>query len=151
MSRIHCIRTNSENSDFQKLVELLDQYLAIQDGSEHAFYDQFNKINTIKYAIVVYENEVAVGCGAIKNFSEKTVEVKRMFVLPGRRGKGIASLLLKELESWAKQLGYERCVLETGKRQPEAIALYQKNGYRIISNYGQYIGMENSLCFQKNL
>ncbi len=151
MSRIYCIRTNSDNPDFQKLVVFLDKYLAIQDGSEHAFYAQFNKIDTIKYAVVVYEDEVAIGCGAIKHFSEKTMEVKRMFVLPEKRGNGIASVILKELENWAKELGNESCVLETGKKQPEAIALYQKRGYRIIPNYGQYSGMENSVCFQKNL
>lgn len=151
MSRIYCIRTNSDNPDFQKLVVFLDKYLAIQDGSEHAFYAQFNKIDSIKYTVVVYEDEVAVGCGAIKHFSEKIMEVKRMFVLPEKRGNGIASVVLKELENWAKELGNESCVLETGKKQPEAIALYQKSGYRIIPNYGQYSGMENSVCFQKNL
>ncbi len=50
---------------------------------------------------------------------------------------------------WASELGYTSCVLETGKRQPEAIALYTKNGYKIIPNYEQYEGVENSVCFRK--
>lgn len=148
---IRCIKTNSDNSDFQKLVVLLDKELAVRDGDEHAFYAQFNKIDAIKYVIVAYENEMPIACGAIKQFSEKTMEVKRMFVLSEKRGQEIAVVVLNELEKWARELGNDSCVLETGKAQPEAIRLYQKNGYSIISNYGQYIGVENSICFQKNL
>ena len=74
-----------------------------------------------------------------------------MYVLTTQRGKGIASQLLQTLETWAKELGNTRCVLETGIRQPEAIALYEKNGYRRIPNYGQYKGIKNSVCFEKLL
>lgn len=95
--------------------------------------------------------EDAVGCGAFKEFNDETVEIKRMFVPDEQRGKGIASKVLKELEAWALELGYTTCILETGKRQPEAIALYKKNGYELIPNYGQYAGVENSVCFQKVL
>lgn len=97
----------------------------------------------------------AVGCGAIKAFSNdamhEAIEVKRMYVPPDQRGNGIASFVLSALEEWAKEMGYKRCVLETGKRQPEAIALYKKNGYTITPNYGQYIGIANSVCFEKVL
>jgi putative acetyltransferase len=144
-------KTNSENLDFQKLVVELDKDLAIRDGEEHSFYAQFNKIAAIKYAVVIYENEIPIGCGAIKEFEEGVMEVKRMFVLPNMRGKGIASIVLAELENWAKELGYRKCVLETGKMQPEAISLYKKNGYIIIKNYGQYENVENSVCFEKVL
>jgi len=74
-----------------------------------------------------------------------------MFTLPECRGKGIATKLLNELEKWTIELGYEKCILETGKRQPEAIALYKKNGYKSIPNYGQYTGMDNSVCFEKEM
>ena len=74
-----------------------------------------------------------------------------MFVLPERRGKGIAAKVLSELEIWAAELSFEKCILETGKKQPEAIQLYKKSGYVIIANYGQYDGIENSLCFEKKL
>lgn len=142
-------RTNSNDLDFQTLVRELDKDLAIRDGEDHGFYAQFNKIDAIKYVVVAYENEIAVGCGAIKKFTENAMEVKRMFVPIERRGKGIASIVLQELEKWTAELGYEKCVLETGLKQPEAIALYKKNGYSQIPNYGQYIGMDNSVCFEK--
>lgn len=148
MIQLH--RTTSEHSDFIRLVQQLDADLAERDGAEaHAYYAQFNKIDAIKHAVVAYLDGAAVGCGAIKEFDEQTVEVKRMYTPPSSRGKGIASQVLEELESWAAALTYSRCVLETGKRQPEAIRLYQKCGYQIISNYGQYIGVENSVCFEK--
>jgi putative acetyltransferase len=145
------IRTDSENPDFVALVQQLDADLAKRDGKDHSFYAQFNKIAAIKHVIVVYEDEKPIGCGAIKELSPDSMEVKRMFTLPESRAKGIATKILAELETWAKELSYSKCMLETGKRQPEAIALYQKNGYRIIPNYGQYIGIDNSVCFEKLL
>lgn len=145
------LRTTSENPDFQKLVKQLDYYLAIIDGEDHGFYDQFNKIDSLKNCIVIFDNGEAVAIGAIKEFDEKSMEVKRMFTLPEKRGKGLASAILKELETWTKELGYEKTILETGKRQTEAVALYHKCGYKVIPNYGQYAGVENSVCFEKNL
>lgn len=144
-------RTNSDDSDFQSLVKLLDIDLAIRDGEEHSFFAQFNKIVNIKHVVLVYESGEPVGCGAIKEYESGVMEVKRMFVPPEKRGKGIASKVLKELEVWAKELGYKKCILETGKKQPEAIALYHKNEYRIIPNYGQYAEVESSVCFEKLL
>mgnify|MGYP000398018235 CR=1 FL=1 len=145
------IRTDSSNPNFIKMVKLLDAYLAQKDGEEHSFYAQYNGITSIKYAVIVYLNDEPVGCGAIKEQSTKAMEIKRMYVIPRERGKSIATQILSTLELWASELGYEKCVLETGKRQPEAIALYQKNGYKITPNYGQYIGIENSVCFEKKL
>lgn len=145
------LRTNSENLPFQNLVAELDKDLAIRDGDEHHFYAQFNKIDSIKFAIVAFENELPIGCGAIKEFSNDTMEIKRMFVLPNFRSQGVATLILKELEAWASELEYVKCILETGEKQPEAIQLYLKNGYEIIPNYGQYEAIENSVCFLKNI
>ena len=145
------LRTTSENPDFQKLVKQLDAYLAVMDGEEHAFYHQYNKIDMLKNCIVIFDNDEAVTCGAIKEFDSKSMEVKRMFTLPEKRGKGLASKILTELETWTKELGYEKTFLETGKRQTEAIALYNKCGYKVIPNYGQYIGIDNSICFEKKL
>lgn len=145
------IRTDSNNQDFVKLVQYLNADLAKRDGKEHAFYAQFNKIDRLKYVVVVYENGEAVGCGAMKEYSPNTMEIKRMYTLPKKRGKGIAGKVLRELEAWASELSYETCLLETGKRQPEAIGLYKKNGYTIVPNYGQYAKIENSVCFEKHL
>ena len=146
---IHCVKTNSGHEDFRKLVKELDADLSVRDGEDHSFYDQFNQINNIKYAIVAYDHESPVGCGAIKEYSADSMEVKRMYVLPDRRGQGIGSIILNELEQWAIGLNCRRCLLETGKRQPEAIELYKKNGYRIIPNFGQYEKVDNSICFEK--
>lgn len=144
-------RTDSNNPDFQRLVVELDKDLAIRDGDEHAFFAQFNKIDAIKYVVMAYENEIPVGCGAIKEYEKGIMEIKRMFVSPEQRGKGIASLVLTELEAWAKELNYSKCILETGYKQFEAIALYKKCRYTIIKNYGQYTDVESSVCFEKSL
>jgi putative acetyltransferase len=148
---IHLKRTDSNNFHFQSLVRDLDIELKVRDGDDHAFYAQYNKTVNIKHVVVAFENEEAVGCGAIKEFNSETMEVKRMYVPLSHRGKGIATLVLAELEKWALELGYKKCVLETGEKQPEAIRLYFKNGYRIIPNYGQYAGVEASKCFEKIL
>jgi len=146
---IRTIRTNSENPDFIELVKYLDADLAIKDGNEHSFYAQFNKIDKIKFVVVAYDDDQPVGCGAIKEYASHTMEIKRMFTSPGYRGKGIATKVLTELENWAAEMSFEKCILETGKKQPEAIALYTKKGYHLTPNYGQYAGVENSLCFVK--
>jgi putative acetyltransferase len=146
---IKVVRTVSSNIEFIGLVKILDADLKLRDGEEHSFYAQFNKVDLIKHVVVLYFDEVAVGCGAIKKYDEDIVEIKRMFVNPEYRNKGIATEILLELEQWAKELAYKTLILETGIKQPEAIALYKKNGYSIIPNYGQYEGVENSVCFTK--
>ncbi len=145
------LRTISDNSDFISLVRQLDVELAKIDGDEHDFYAQYNKIDKINHVVVAYEKELPIACGAIKQFDESAMEVKRMYTLPAFRGKGIASKVLNELEKWAAEMNFSHCVLETGIRQPDAIRLYEKNGYRPIPNYGQYIGVVNSCCFEKKL
>lgn len=144
-------RTNSNDADFQQLVIELDRELADRDGAEHSFYAQFNKTDAIRHVVVAYQDDRPVGCGAIKKYAENVMEVKRMFLTRDLRGKGIASLVLSELEKWAKELNTLKCILETGRKQPEAVRLYEKNGYRQIPNYGQYAGVENSVCFEKKL
>ncbi|MGS2764166.1 GNAT family N-acetyltransferase [Sinomicrobium sp. M5D2P9] len=144
-------RTDSADPDFLYMIKYLDEDLRERDGEEHSFYAQYNKTDLIGHVIVAYFNNHPVGCGAWKEYSPDTVEIKRMYTSPESRGKGIASLVLKELENWASELSYAKCILETGKKQPEAIRLYQKNGYVIIPNYGQYAGVVNSLCFEKVL
>lgn len=149
MIKVSLVRTNSDNSDFRELVALLDADLQIRDGAEHSFYAQFNKIDKIRYAVVAYENEKAVGCGAFKEYSAGVAEIKRMFVRPENRGRGIAGEILTDLETWAKELGFSECILETGIKQPEAIRLYRRSGYETITSYGQYLNVENSVCMRK--
>lgn len=143
------IRTTSDNADFVELVRQLDADLAVRDGDEHAFYNQFNHLDKIKHVVVAYSEDRPVGCGAIRSKNKEATEVKRMYVIPEERGKGIASQILTALEDWAIDLSFKKCLLETGKKQPEAIALYKNSNYRIIPNFDPYIGKENSVCFEK--
>lgn len=144
-------KTNSADADFQLLVNELDADLQNRYGEQQTFFSQFNKLNHIHHVIVAYENDKPVGCGAFKLFEEAVVEIKRMYVQPQNRSKGIAAQILQALEQWAKQEGYTDCVLETGLNQPEAIRLYEKMGYVRIPNYGQYIGVDISICMRKEL
>ena len=148
---IKTTRTNSKNKDFINLVRELDAYLKITDEEEHDFYNQFNNIDVLKEVVVTYVSGIAVGCGAIKKFDNSAVEVKRMFVLKANRGTGVAQKLLVALENWARELGYRKCVLETGIRQIEAVKFYKKCTYKVIPNYVQYSGMKNSICLEKEI
>ena len=148
---MNIVRTNSENKDFVRLVKDLDAYLKVTDGDEHDYYNQFNNIDVLKHVVIYYINDKPVGCGAIKNFNNSAMEVKRMFVSKDYRNKGVARKILTELESWTVELGFEKCLLETGRRQIEAVNFYKKCMYTVIPNYGQYIGMKNSVCFEKYL
>lgn len=144
-------RTTASHPDFIHLVKRLDVELAIRDGDEHAFYAQFNTIDTLRHVVVAYDGDIPVACGAIKPYKDETVEIKRMYTMEFHRGQGLASMVLSELEKWASELGYKRCILETGLNQPEAIHLYHKNHFNRIPNYGQYEGVDNSVCFEKVL
>ena len=144
-------RTDSSHTDFQNLVKLLDADLAIRNGDEHSFYDQFNKIDNIKNCIVIYIDEKPAACGAFKKFSEDTVEIKRMYTHPDFRKRGLATAIVQELESWAKESGYAKAVLESSLEQNEALSVYEKSGYCRIPNYGQYIGIDKSVCYEKIL
>lgn len=148
---LEIIRTNSSDPDFVELVKLLDRELKRRDGKDHNFYAQYNKIDNIKNVVIAYYKNVPIGCGAIKEYDIGVMEIKRMYVKEEYRDKGYASKILIELEKWTKELKYKKCILETGKAQPEAIRLYTKNKYKVIPNYGQYAGVDNSVCMEKHL
>ena len=142
-------RTTGENEDFKLLVTLLDKDLEIRNGDEQVFYTQFNSIDMIRNVVVAYDGDLPVGCGAFKEIGPQVLEVKRMFVRNEFRGRGIANSLLTELEDWGKELSFHKFILETGIKQQEAVRLYLRAGYDITPNYGQYIGIENSICMVK--
>jgi putative acetyltransferase len=144
-------RTNSEDNHFHELVELLDKDLQDRYGTLQDFYSRFNSIQNLPTVVVAYYNEQPVGCGCFKQFDEGSVEIKRMYVSNEHRGKGIGAVILAELEKWAAELKVGSMVLETGNNQPEAVHLYGKMGYIVIPNYGQYSGMETSICMKKEL
>ncbi|MDQ1094864.1 MULTISPECIES: GNAT family N-acetyltransferase [Chryseobacterium] len=144
-------RTDSADSDFKDLVQLLDADLAIRNGDDHAFFSQFNKIDMIRNCIVMYVDQVPAACGAFKRWDDTTVEIKRMYTHPDFRKRGLATMIVGELEIWGKELNYTKAVLETSLEQNQAISVYEKSGYRKIPNYGQYIGIESSVCYEKLL
>lgn len=144
----HC---DNSSLDFQALVTKLDAELAIRDGDDHAFYHQFNGIESLDHVIIAYDKGQPVGCGAFKARNNQQVEIKRMFVLTAARKKGYASAILTTLETWAAKEGYSEAILETGKAQIEALSFYPKQGYTVIPNFAPYVGVENSVCFSKSL
>lgn len=148
---LQLIRTDAKNIGFVELVRMLDKELTVIDGDDHDFYHQYNGISDIKYVVVAFEDDLPLACGAIKPFDETTVEVKRMYTTAEARGKGVASKVLAELEAWASELSFTQIILETGKRQKDAVRLYEKNGYSVTPNYGPYVGVDNSVCFKKAL
>ena len=133
------------------MVTKLDAELAIRDGNDHAFYHQFNGIESLDHVIVAYDKGQPVGCGAFKIRNKQQIEIKRMFVLTAARKKGCAAAILTALEKWAADEGFSKAILETGKAQIEALSFYPKQGYTVMPNFAPYVGVENSVCFQKNL
>lgn len=144
-------RTDSKNTYFISLVKKLDSHLLIVNGKANSFFKEFNTIEDLQYVIVAYFNEIPIGCGALKVYNSEVLEVKRMYVLSEYRGNKIAENLLLNLEEWAIELNYKYCMLETGIQMKAAVLLYQKMGYSEISKYGQYVNVENSICFKKEL
>jgi putative acetyltransferase len=151
MEQITLKRTNSADPDFQSLIKQLDADLRLRNGDEMDEYDQHNIIAPIDTVVIAYADKEPVACGCFKKYNETTVEIKRMFVAPPARGKGISRKILAELETWAHTLGFGCIILETGGRQVEALALYQRAGYAPIANYPPYEKMEDSYCFRKEL
>lgn len=144
------LRTTSHHQDFKKLTALFDEFLIDIDGDEKDFFAQYNQIY-IDNVIIYYENDVPIGCGAFKKSDTRVAEIKRMFVTVEHRGKGIALKILSELEIWARELNHTSSILETSFKLENAIALYKKSGYEITENFGQYIGVESSVCMKKIL
>lgn len=145
------VRVPVNNADLLQLVAQLDKELAVRDGKDHSFYAQFSTIDQMSCTVVAYNHGIPLGCGALKRSNPLAFEIKRMFTIPSSRGVGVASLVLQSLEIWAKELGALKCILETGYKQPEAITLYERNGYTRTPNFGPYVGVSNSVCFEKVL
>ena len=143
-------RTTSTDPAFIALVRRLDAELRDRYGALQDIYAPHNVL--VSDTVVVAEVEgVAIGCGALKAFDDETVELKRMFVSPERRGAGIGRQLVDALEAWARELGYRAIVLETGTLQREALALYEHAGYMRTEPWGPYIGLDTSICMRKAL
>lgn len=147
--KINIVRTLPGNKDFLCLTFMLDEVLSLNDGKENAFFAQFNKSDDLDIAVLIYAGKIPVACGALKKYSENTAEIKRMCVSPEYRGKKFAKIILRELEKLSSELNLSECILETGRDLKTAVGLYQSSGYDVIPNYGQYAGIEKSICFRK--
>ncbi|GAB3275005.1 hypothetical protein GCM10027347_48200 [Larkinella harenae] len=145
-------RTTAADSDFRNLIVELDKDLWNRYQPYQAQYDGFNQVDASARVVVASADDQPVGCGCFRPMTDMgCAEIKRMFVDPAFRGRGFAKRVLQELENWAKEQGYTTLKLETGNKQPEAIALYEKVGYCRIENYGPYVGLSASVCMEKLL
>ena len=148
---IKIIHTDSRIKDFIKLIKLLDDDLNGQYGELQKQYDKHNKVDYINDVVIIYDDEVPVACGGFKEHDSESVEMKRVFVKKENRRQGLSKKVINELEKLVQAKGYKYAVLETGKKQIEAINLYKSSGYEMIENYGPYVGYENSICMKKDL
>jgi len=147
------VYTSAVTEDFLKLCQSLDDYLNELAGGEknRMEYVPLNKTDDIRDVVVAYDGDVPVGGAGFKRFDERSAEVKRMFVKPEYRGKGVAKGILELIEQKAKEAGYERLVLETGGFLTAANQLYKGIGFLVIPNYGSYADMPESVCMEKLL
>ena len=95
--------------------------------------------------------EHAVGCGGLRTLDPDHGEIKRMYVIPERRGTGVSRAILSALEGEARGRGWSRLVLETGDQQPDAMRFYEREGYTLIPNFGYYADSPLSVCYEKKL
>jgi GNAT superfamily N-acetyltransferase len=146
------VRTNSNDEHFQRLVHELDNDLWQRYPTTMQDYAPYNKLDDDVRVITAYDGDAPVGCGAFRPITDENImEIKRMFVQPSARGRGIAKIILQALEKWGSELGFQRSRLETGNNQPEAVAVYQRTGYKRIPNYPPYTNMIDSICMAKTL
>jgi putative acetyltransferase len=145
-------RTGTGEKDFQQLVKELDVDLTARYTNYEARFLDLNVLSdNVSVVLIWYNNELA-GCGALRPLPEyEAMELKRMYIRPPYRGKGLSKKVLAELEAWAIEMGHSRILLETGKNQPEAISLYLKNGYAHITSFGGYKKIAEAICMEKTL
>jgi putative acetyltransferase len=122
-----------------------------EEGANHFRLDPEEVADGRGAFLVAYIGGQPVGCGAVRRIDPAVAEVKRMYVAPEARGRGVGRQVLLQLEAEARRLGATRLVLETGPRQPEALALYSRAGFVEIPNFGNYVGCEFSVCMAKEL
>ena len=143
-----------DSDDARRLVAALDAHLAGLYPPEQRFGSNLRPehVGPGRGTFVIARADgVAVGCGALRKLDETTAEVKRMYVEPAVRGRGVGKAILDNLESAALAVGARRVVLETGTFQTEAIGLYRRAGFDPIDCFGEYSTSPTSLCFEKHL
>jgi len=101
--------------------------------------------------VVGYLDTDAVAMGGVRRIDDDTVEIKRMYVVPEQRGRGLSRVVLAHLESLARELGATRILLETGQKQPEAMRLYETAGYERVPGFGHYKCEPDSVSYGKSI
>jgi putative acetyltransferase len=101
--------------------------------------------------LVAYDGDEPVGCGGLRQLDPAHGEVKRMYVVPSRRGTGVSTAVLRRLEDEARSRGWNRLVLETGTEQPDAMRFYEREGYAAIASFGYYRDSVHSRCYGRDL
>ncbi|SEW44438.1 GNAT family N-acetyltransferase [[Clostridium] fimetarium] len=153
LSELHFKDTDGSDPDFILLCRKLDDALdeLVGTKSQRSQYDQYNQRDNIHNVIVAYRDGIPVACGAFKMYDEEHAELKRIFTDTFCRNIGLGAEMVRRLESKAKILGYKWCILETGKQLEAAFHMYNKAGYKIIPNYGQYADMPDSICMERKI
>lgn len=144
-------RCTASDPEFLALVRELDRLLKVLDGDDHEFFNAQNHPETISHAIVASIDGRPVGCGGFRRLDDDTAEIKRMYVDPKVRGRGIGKEVLHALEIWAFEEGFTHTRLETSKRLEPAVRLYTSSGYAVIPNFGVYAEVEDSVCMERAL
>jgi GNAT superfamily N-acetyltransferase len=129
--------------------ELTERYP--EEGANHVQLDAEEVAEGRGAFLVAYVDGRPLGCGAVRRLDPQTAEIKRMYVDPAARGRGVGRRVLAALEVEARRLGARRLVLETGERQPESLALYARAGFTRIPLFGEYVGSPLSVCMEKAL
>jgi putative acetyltransferase len=152
MSELALQFAGPKDEDLLALIAKLDEYLYSLYPSEEVFVVHLDepKVSDVVF-VIAYLDNVAVGCGAYRPLDEHSCELKRIFVDPAYRKKGIASALLSFLEQETAQAGFTSLLLETGLMQPESIELYKKFGFVDIERFGEYVDCHSSVCMGKAL
>ncbi len=145
------IHSNFSNEDFKKLIVELDKESVVRYPFLLNIFTPFNLMNENACVIIAHEHAIPIACGAFRPADDTTIEIKRMYTLPSYRNRGIGKRILFELEKWARREGFTISKLETGINQPEAIAAYEKSGYKRIPNFPPYTEVKESICMEKNL
>ncbi|HKB34013.1 MAG TPA: GNAT family N-acetyltransferase [Candidatus Dormibacteraeota bacterium] len=141
-----------DSADARHLIEALDAHLASRYTAEQRFGPNLKPAQVapgLGAFLMARIDGRPVGCGAVRLVDPSTAEVKRMFVEPEMRGRGIAKEILAHLEGAGRELGARRAVLETGVYQDEAIGLYRRAGYREVACWGEYTTSPTSVCYEK--
>lgn len=140
-----------KSTDYKRLADALDAYYYTLVGDVQDRYKDVNRPENMNCLIVAYAGDKAVACGAWKHVDEQTAEVKRIYVCPEYRRRGIASALIQTLEDHIACSGYQQALLETARTTGDSHALYFSLGYKEIPYYGSPAGAENCRCFLKEL